>query len=92
MTKYLWVKFPVLLTGGSDALLPANRSRRGVIVFNRLGNDQIDLDIGGGPVAANTGRSILGGSDYYLTGRKCPINAITVCGTAGQTVNVWEAI
>lgn len=87
-----WTKTTVTLTGGSDQLLAANAARVGFVVVNCVGNDQIDVDIAGGTVAANTGRPIFGGNDYFFTGAYCPTGIVTVNGTNGQTVNVWEAV
>ncbi|HQS15034.1 hypothetical protein [Reyranella sp.] len=87
-----WTKTTITLTGNSDQLLAANAARVGFIVVNRVGNAQIDVDIAGGTVAANTGRPIFAGNDYFFTGVYCPTGIVTVKGTNGQIVNVWEAV
>src|SRR5476649_768362 len=50
-----WTKTTVTLDGSSDQVLAANASRKGLIIQNRFPNAQVDVDIAGGTVAANTG-------------------------------------
>lgn len=87
-----WTKGTKTLDGTSQTLIAANAVRVGLIVFNRIGNAQIDVDITGGVVAANTGRSITGGNDYYFTGTNCPVGAVTIIGTSTQVVTYWEGV
>lgn len=86
-----WTKSTLVLNGGSQTLLAAGAALKGFILFNRAGNGQVDVDIAGGTVAANTGRTLFGGSDYYFTGAYAPVNAVTIIGTNGETVTFWVA-
>lgn len=87
-----WTKAALLLDGSSQEMLDANADRVGFIVFNRIGNAVIDIDIAGGAVTAGGGRTITGGNDYYFTGVYCPTGAVTVIGAPGQTITYWEGV
>ncbi len=85
-----WTKTVVTLDGSSDQLLAANSNRKGLIIANRLGNSQVDVDIAGGTVAANTGLPLLGGDVLKFDGPPTPLTKITAIGTNTQILNVWE--
>lgn len=87
-----WTKGTKTLDGSSQQLVAANAARVGLILFNRIGNAQVDVDIAGGTVAANTGRSITGGNDYFFNGAYCPVGAVTIIGTNTQIVTYWEGV
>lgn len=87
-----WTKTAFTLNGASQYLLAANANRVAFRVFNRAANAQVDVDIAGGTVAANTGETLLGGDSMWLEGAYCPVGAITIIGTNAQVVNVWEAV
>lgn len=88
-----WTKNALVLTGTSQAMLTANPQRRGFIVVNRSGNGQVDVDIAGGTVAANTGRPVTAGNEYvWLNPEVVPSGIITIIGTTSQVVNVWESM
>ncbi|HZP98274.1 MAG TPA: hypothetical protein VFB13_01970 [Reyranella sp.] len=85
-----WTKSTVTLDGSSDQVLAANTARKGLIIVNRVGNAQVDIDIAGGTVAAGTGIPLLAGDRLVFDGAATPLTKITAIGTNTQILNVWE--
>lgn len=82
-----WTKTTVTLTGSSQTLSAASRTRKGIIVLNRAGNGDVTIDLSGGD--ATQGLPVSAGAYLMITGQMGPYNAITIKGTNTQIVDVW---
>ena len=78
----------VAVTAGpaSTTLVAAVAGRRAIQIWNPIGNAQMSVDIAGGTAVLATGRPLLAGAGFALTGEDCPVGAITFIGTAGQSL------
>lgn len=78
----------VAVTAGptSTTLVAAVAGRRAIQIWNPVGNAQMSVDIAGGTAVLATGRPLLAGAGFVLTGEECPVGAITFIGTAGQSL------
>lgn len=95
MKRLTWTKTPVTLLGtvGGEVLIAGDLDRYAIVIYNRKGNSQIDVDISNAAaaLAANGGRSLDGGEEMSAAGTFCPDGPVKVFGTAGNIVNVWTA-
>jgi len=85
-----YTKTVVALTGSSQTLLAANANRSAFVVFNIDGNNSVWVDISGGTASSSTARTVAAGADYGAGLQLTPTSAITIQGTNGQSVVVWE--
>ncbi len=78
----------VAVTAGpaSTTLIAATPTRKGVMIWNPIGNAQMSVDIAGGTAVLATGFPLLAGASLILTGSECPVGAITFIGTATQNL------
>lgn len=78
----------VAVTAGptSTTLVAANAARRAIMIWNPMGNAQMSVNIAGGAAVLATGRPLLAGDTFSLTGAECPVGAITFIGTAGESL------
>lgn len=78
----------VAVTAGptSTTLVAAAPTRKTLSIWNPIGNAQMSVDIAGGTAVLTTGRPLLAGDSFDLTGSECPVGAITFIGTAGQSL------
>lgn len=87
-----WSRVHVTLTGAEDqVLLPVGVNRRALLIFNRVGNDNVRYDPAGQLISVAAGEGLLlpaNTVDSY-DGQETPAGTITVTGTAGNIVTVY---
>lgn len=82
----------VTLNGSSQTALAANPARKGIIIGSTATNASAAVDITGGTAALTKGIPLGGGGTIILTGAECPLGTITVIGTNGQILTVYEGV
>ena len=79
----------VTMTGASGPLVPADSSRKIVIVSSTKTNASAAIDPAGGVCALDAGMPIEGGDTLQITGAEAQ-SAMTQIGTNGQKLTVWQ--
>lgn len=82
------VKSTVTLSGASAELVPADPTRRIVIVSSTRTNADAAIDPTGGTCALDAGLPLSGGDTLQITGKEAQ-SAMTQFGTAGQKLTVF---
>ncbi|TAJ97354.1 MAG: hypothetical protein EPO41_02810 [Reyranella sp.] len=78
----------VIMTGASAELVPADPTRRVVIVSSANANGDAAFDPTGGLCALDAGISLSGGDTVQITGKEAQ-SAMTQIGTNGQKLTVY---
>ncbi len=78
----------VIMTGASAELVPADATRRIVIVSSGKVNGDAAFDPTGGSCALDTGIPLSGGETVQITGKEAQ-SAMTQIGTTGQKLTVY---
>lgn len=91
-TPKVWTLTVVALGGGSQQALAAKAERRAVRIHNPAGNGPIYYRLDGGAVTTANGFPIPADGQDLLDDGDAGVAALTVRGTSGQSLNVWEAV
>ena len=78
----------VTMTGASAELVPADATRRVVIVSSTKANGDAAFDPTGGTCALDAGIPLSGGDTLQITGKEAQ-SAMTQIGTVGQKLTVY---
>lgn len=85
-----WTKTTVALDGSSDQMLGINPLRAGAIACNPSTNNNVWINLAGTTATIEQDFPVLPGTCFSILGQPTPVNAITVIGTTGQNIYVFE--
>lgn len=89
---YTWTFTAFALDGTSQQLLAANPYRKALRIQNPAANGTVRYRLDGEAVTDATGLPVPADGQDVLDSGHAGTAAVTVKGTNGQTVNVWEAV
>lgn len=88
LTGTALTKLTVTMTGASAELVPADATRRIVIVSSAKANGDAAFDLTGGACSLDAGIPLSGGETVWITGKEAQ-SAMTQIGTNGQKLTVY---
>lgn len=88
LTSTALVKSSVIMSSASAELVPADPTRRIVIVSSTRTNADASIDPTGGICALDAGIPLSGGDTVQITGKEAQ-SAMTQIGTSGQKLTVY---